>query len=255
MKKKIIYLLIFIFVFSSLGCNNNETDKVNGNIDEEEILQEYFFPKELNYTGLYAGDYLVDKFYPIGWSKEGHFAFITEYADEGIGGYMFKIDVINLINDQVEWSWESEPDDDNYREEIWKDNYKTIKTELNKYGIIQKRNMEIGNVFFNYKGKEFNIKLKTETEVDRDYGFDVIVGTKIYLNSPQLGNKKVYEYKETDYSMILSQLIAGYIMSPYEDRILIILKNERWGWEGVPSVVYFELTGANLTTGFQPETN
>ena len=84
---------------------------------------------------------------------------------------------------------------------------------------------------------------------------DVIVETKISLHSPQLGSKKIYEYKEKDYSMILSQLISGYIMSPYEDRILVILKNERWGWEGVPSVVYFSLTGSNLTTGFQPDTN
>ncbi len=253
MNKKTIYLLIFIFIFASFGCNND--GNINSNIDDDEILQEYFYPEELNYTGLYAGDFLVDKFYPIGWSKEGHFAFITEFADEGIGTYMFRIEIINLVNDKVEWWWESEPDEDNYRDDNWNDNYEMIKEKLNNYGIIQKKNMEIGNVFFNYKGKEFNIKLDTKTEVDRDYGFDVIVGTKISLQSPQLGSKKVYEYKEKDYSMILSQLIAGYLMSPYEDRILIILKNERWGWEGIPSVVYFSLTGSNLTTGFKPEEN
>lgn len=251
-----IILILFVVLFGFYACTDDDSNnKINDNTEDEYILQEYFFPEELIYNKQFSDDFLYDKFYPIGWSKNGHFAYFTEYADEGIGGYMVKIEIINLVNDKVEWNWETPPDDDNYREEVWKDNYETFKEKLNEYEIIQKKDMEFGEVYFTYKGKEFNIELKTKKQTDPDYGFDVIVGTEVFISSPQLGRKKVYSYTEKEYSMILSQMIAGYIMSPYEDRILIFIKNERWGWEGIPSVVYFTLTGSNLNTGFQAETN
>ncbi len=260
MNKKIIILIYIFIIFVILAgfqceCGDNDIVENDTTANGEKILQEYFFPTEMNYDGGYAGNHLIDKLYPIGWSKSGKFAYATETSDEGIGVYMFKIEVINLINDEIEWSWETEADEENYREEIWKDNYKEFKKYLNKHEIIQKKNIELGELFFKYKGKEYNLDLITKNDVDPDFGFEIIVETKILLRSPQLGQKTVFEYEEKNYSMILNQMIAGYIMSPYEDRILVVLKNERWGSEGIPSVIYFTFSGSNLYTGFKTDTN
>ena len=98
---------------------------------------------------------------------------------------------------------------------------------------------------------EYTIQLKTTTEVNQDYGFDVITGTKIILNSSELGEKIIYNHKEVDYSLILGQIIAGHIISPFENRLLVFLKSERVGYEGTPSLIYFTILGTNLNTEFQ----
>lgn len=55
----------------------------------EDVKERYFVPSELKYCPQ-SDEYLFDKFYPIGWSKDGHFAYITEPADEAAGLYFFK---------------------------------------------------------------------------------------------------------------------------------------------------------------------
>ena len=230
----------------------NYSCKRNGNDSDSTIYvqQEYYFPEELKYTNP-GGDFEYEKFYPIGWSKYGHFAYFSEPAEEGLGEYMLNITIINLVNNETEWTWKTEPVEENYREEIWKNNYDLFKEKLNKYEIIQSKDNLNNNAFFSFDGAEYRIQLETTTEVNKDYGFDVIVGTKIILNSSKLGEKIIYNHKEVDYSLVLGQIIAGHIISPFENRVLILLKSERVGYEGTPSLLYYTIIGTNLNTGFQ----
>ena len=247
-KSTFIILLIFSgLLLFNVNCkcnkNSNDTDIIN-------FTQEYYFPEELSYSNP-DDNYVLDKLYPIGWSKDGHFAFMTETSEEGLGIYMLRIEIFNTVSGKIEWTWETDADNENYREEVWKNNYDVFKWQLNKFSIIQTRNTLTEDAFFSYQNRDYNINLQHSTEVNKDYGFDVIVGTEVFLNSEELGSKKIYEYYEPDYSMMLGQTIAGHMISPYEDRLLILLKNERWGWEGPPNVVYFTLTATNLNVGFQ----
>ena len=252
MFNKKIFVIILIFGSLSIFNTNCKCNKISNGSDITDFQQEYYFPEELSYSN--PGDsYVLDKLYPIGWSKDGHFAFMTEASEEGLGIYMLRIEILNTINGKIEWTWETDTENENYREEVWKDNYDLFKEELNKYNILQTKNNLIAEAFFTYNNEDYYINLKHTTEVNRDYGFDVIVGTEVYINSEKLGKKKIYEYYEPEYSMMLGQIVAGHIISPYEDRLLVILKNERWGWEGPPNVVYFTLTGSNLNTGFQTD--
>ncbi len=247
---KRILSLLFITSIVFFGCKSEQSNN-NENFDPELIEEEYFFPEEIYYNKSVA-EVLTDKFYPIGWSKDGNFAYILEPADEGLGNYMMGIIIINLISDEVVWEWFSDPivDEDVYREDLWKKHYKEFKQKLNKNGIVQVRNIKLLEPYFTHDKKDFIARLETKTEKDPDINVDLVSGCKIFIKSQKNGEKLIAE-KKYEASMILGQNIAGCLISPFEDRVIVILKNERWGYEGPPNVVEYEIFGANLSTGFK----
>lgn len=248
--RKLLTFTILLGLIFTIGCKTGQNN--NGeNFDTETVTDEYFFPEEVTYNQS-VSEVLVDKFYPIGWSKDGNFAYIIEPADEGLGNYVFGIIIINLVSNKILWDWYTDPvvDEDLYREDIWKKNYDEFKKQLNINGIIQVRNIKLLDKYFSYDKKDFVVRAETKTEKDPDLKIELINHCNIFIKSPDLGEKQI---SSTDYemSMILEQQIAGCILSPFEDRVVVILKSERWGYEGPPDVVEFELFGSNLSTGFK----
>lgn len=240
-------IVIYIFVAILISCKTTKKDKIN----EQELSSEYFFPEEIHYYQG-ANDVLIDKLYPIGWSKNGNFAYIVEPADEGLGNYQFIIIIQNMVSNEVLWDWATEPtvNKDLYREDIWKENYKEFKKHLNKYGIIQKRDIKLIPEYFVYNDKDYLISLETIKDSINDANVQVVKANKVIITCKQMGKKIVAEDKFED-SFILGQQIAGCFLSPYEDRIAILVRSERWGYEGPPNIIEYKLYGTNLTTGFQ----
>ncbi len=247
---KRILNLVFIISIIFFGCKTEQKNN-NENFNTEIVEEEYFFPEEIHYNQSVA-EVITDKFYPIGWSKTGNFAYIIEPADEGLGNYIMGIVIVNLVSDKVLWDWYSDPivEEEVYREDLWKKHYNEFKQKLNKNGIIQVRNIKLQENYFTYEKKDFSVRLETKTKKDPDMNIDLVNRSKIFLKSTKEGEKLMAEVKYED-SMILGQQISGCLISPFEDRIVVILKNERWGYEGPPNVVEYEVFGANLSTGFK----
>ena len=248
MNKKLFYLVLFLII-GIIACKTGQKNNQESfNLDMVE--EDYFFPEELIYNRS-VSEVLVDKFYPIGFSKNGNFAYIVEYADEGLGNYMFGLVITNLVNNEEVWSWFTDPivDKQLYREETWQKNYKTFKDKMNKYGLTQIRNIKMRDLYFSHSGNDFVVRLETKTQKDPDLNIDLVSKSDIFIKSPQLGEKHIISI-DYEFSMYLGQQLAGCIISPFEDRVVIVLKNERWGYEGPPNVVEFEIYGTNLTTGF-----
>lgn len=248
LSKKIL-LIIFLLIFSATSCKTGKNKKEN--LNSNEVAIEYFFPEEIHYTEG-VGEIIADRFYPIGWSKNGNFAYMIEPADEGLGNYQLVLIVQNLISNEVIWDWSTDPvvGEDLYREDIWKKNYDLFKKNMNKQGIIQIRNMKLESDYFVHKDKDYIISLELTKEQEDDINIEIVKKNKIILTCKQLGKKIVFE-DTFEGSLILGQQIAGCFISPYEDRIAILVRSERWGYEGPPNVVEYKIYGANLTTGFQ----
>ncbi len=252
MRQKILiffYLLMIFAISCKTGIKQNQDDQTKPK--DEKVTEEYFFPEELTYYQNVT-EVVPDKLYPIGWSKSGNFAYLIEPADEALGNYMAGVVVVSLVSDEVIWSWYTDPivDEDLYREDVWQKHYDDIKAHLNKYGIIQERDFKLMDTYFTYDKKDYIVRLETEKTKDPDMGINIITKSTLFIKSPQLGEKQIAE-KNYEASMILGQQISGCLLSPYEDRVAIIVKSERWGYEGPPNVVEFEIFGANLTTGFK----
>jgi len=256
-KKNSYYFLFFVFLgFLTLSCNSNSSNTNEKDLIEiekanlESKIGLYKMPTELKYS-LNDENFLNDKLYPIGWSQDGKFAYIVEFADEAIGYSVYEFNILNTINNSNIWQFRTGLGNNNKLDTIWNSNIELVKQKLIENKIIQQENLELGKVSFKHNNKDFKIMLENKTKINEEYGFDVITESKISLTSKLLGTKIIYDFQEKGYSMVLGQIVTGQIMSPFEDRIIVILKNERWGYEGPPNVIYFTLIGSNLTESFK----
>jgi hypothetical protein len=187
---------------------------------------------------------ICSRFFPVGFSKDGKFAYADMIPGGGRSNLVCRFSIMDLIEDRVLYEVESEAEDVNDFSDFWRANYGSIKKKMNEYGIIE--NKPVLSLFPCKNGKD-QIKLiveKKSTEKDpweRDIG-----ELRIIAVSSILGKKTIYR-KENSY---IDVTIEGYIRSPYEDRILVIVSQLRSGWEGPPDELYLLIAGCHLTKGF-----
>ncbi|MBR4215251.1 MAG: hypothetical protein IKR94_08015 [Bacteroidales bacterium] len=219
----------------------------------EDIKERYSAPAELKYCPQ-SDEYLFEKFYPIGWSKDGHFAYIIEPADEAAGLYFFKFRIQNMISDKIVYEWELDPEEEvesGSVKQMWKD-YETVFAEkLNKYGIIQQKNFKLEGTEFTKNDKKFKVVIENEMETNNDFGFEVVKSTQISIKSPELGEKQIYNYTEKEFNLCVGKIIQGVLISPFENRVAVMVKAENCGYEGPPNVISEFLVGTNLTESFK----
>jgi hypothetical protein len=251
-----------LFAAGMMACNNDEgNNSDNGTADSNSIAQynnvdfknqEYEIPSELVYNKK-GPNFLYDRIYPIGWSKNGLFAYIIEPADEGSGLYWFEIVILDIVNNKVAWSWKPAEVPEGNVAKIWKENYDLFRKNLRQSEIIQLKGFTLKSGKTSYKGNDYELVLDSKTQTDKDFGFDVIKEVQIRIVSPELGEKQIYNQKSGDYSLILGAYIPGYLLSPFDDRVVVIYQKERAGYEGPPNVVFFDLIGSDLIRGFKKE--
>ncbi len=259
----VLIVTLTVFNYSCSWFNDNDEEDMNDTlveiIDQDVLNQnsgngkyvagDYKIPNELIYNDK-SDDFLVSKLYPIGWSNDGKFAYIVEPADEGSGFYLFELIVFDLVNNKITWSWKLDETEEGNIETTWKANYENFKENLNKYEITQLANFELKKGKTTFKGNEYQITLDTKTMTQPDFGFDVIKELKISIESPEIGTKEIYAHKEDEFSMLVGAFVPGYLLSPSSERIAVVCQMERWGYEGPPNVVFFELIGSDLLRGF-----
>ncbi len=217
----------------------------------ETVKQAYSAPSELKYYKQ-SDEYLFQKFYPIGWSKDGMFAYVIEPADEAAGLYFFKLIIQNMISDKEVYRWEPEEDPEKGSvRQMWKDYNMTFAEKLNEYKIIPQKDFKLLGTEFNTEDGRFKVTIENKMETDPDFGFEVVKTTNIYLKSSELGTKRIDSYTENDYNLCLGRIVQGVIKSPYEKRVAVLVKEELRGYEGPPNVVKTKLVGADLERSFK----
>lgn len=198
---------------------------------------------------------LREKFYPIGWSKDGKFAYLTEPADEACGCYFAEIFIVDLRTDKVLWSerytseGETKPDD---LKDYWRKNQKRFSNKLNQYKIIQSKTFAILTESFTSKTDSFKVDLFSDVKLSDDaYSSDGKV--EIKLISSQKGAKTLYQqvYQGENYKGIMGAEIGTILRSPFEDRIAVVLSQTQRGWEGPPHITRISIIGADLNKGFK----
>ncbi|NJO88632.1 MAG: hypothetical protein HC831_06435 [Chloroflexia bacterium] len=256
--KSFVYLLLSIFLFALVSCGGSEANGEENDNPDSNIVnnikdvddQDFTLPEELAYTSTRHG-FNYDKFYPIGWSKDGKFAYIMEPADEGSGFYLFEIVILDIVNNKLVWSWKPEESEDGNVQSTWKENYDLFAQHLNEAEIIPTKDFKLEPTSASYKGNDYEIIMETASEVDPDYGVDMIKEIEINLQSTELGVKQIYNQKTDGRDYILSAYIPGFLLSQHDDRIVVICQKERIGAGGPPNIVFFELIGSDLIRGFK----
>jgi hypothetical protein len=217
--KSFVYSVLGVFLFTLVSCGGNQTnDEENNNTDSNIVngengvnSQGFTLPEELTYTSSRHG-FNYDKFYPIGWSKDGKFAYIMEPADEGSGFYLFEIFILDIVNNKLVWSWKPEESEEGSLQSTWKENYDLFAQHLNEAEITQTKDLKLEPTATSYKGNDYEIVMETATEVDPDYGVDLIKEIEINLQSTELGVKQIYNEKTDSRDYILSAYIPGFFI-------------------------------------------
>lgn len=191
--------------------------------------------------------YAVAKIYPVGWSKNGYFAFIQENDVEGRGGVAFSYIIINTITDKIVWNhlddW-VDSNDVNIKQSIERVK-KVLSKHLMKYQIIQNRGVEFYSFPLIQGEQVFSPNIEIIKKQEKDPFLGDIQSVSIFMNKGT--KKKRIFFKQNPRA--LSYWISGYFLSPYEKRILVSIGQEKWGFEGTEGSFIF--SGSSLVLKYK----
>ncbi len=199
------------------------------------------------------GILLREKFYPIGWSKDGKFAFYVEPADEACGCYFAKLVIQDLRTDKILWerSYNSDGNSQVTLKKYWAKNQKEFSQKLAQYRIRAQKQFALQNPAINYKKDVLTPEIKVNVTVNNEYA--VTGNVILQLISKEKGRKTIYEKKfdPKKYESFRNAEISGSLLSPFEPRGAIVIIETYRGYEGPPNITKIRIVGTTLTTGFR----
>jgi hypothetical protein len=221
-------------------------------------FSEYYIKRDYGWETL-----ITEGFYPIGWSKDGKFAYYSEPGDEACGCYFAKLVILDLVSDKVLWSFDyngldkgdegrkGEPKSIN---DLWRTNRKLFSEKLREHNIVPQRPFNLLLFPINQVGDQLTTELKIKENKDeetRPYG--IVNQATLQLISKQNGKKTILDKtygKETD-PQPLEMKVLGYLKSPFEPRIAVMLIEIQRGYEGPPHTTHIKIVGSSLSSGFK----
>jgi hypothetical protein len=253
--KYVLITTAFLLLFGQFGFG--QTYAVPRELKIERHVRQSFpkyFGRNVRYPQL-----TPQAFYPIGWSKDGKFAYYYEPVDEACGCYFANLVIQDMRTDKVVWEFEfnqdkladekgNMPPEDNIRK-LWNKNRKLFSEKLAENNIIASR--------FNLLGPSFTAggngyTAKTSVRIGPDADDVRVTSFEVMLFSPRLGAKKLHtvDYTKDEYLNTLDARIIGVLKSPYENRVAVVTIEVGRGWEGPPHNGNIVVAGADLMSGF-----
>ncbi|MEP7149270.1 MAG: hypothetical protein ABI857_10335 [Acidobacteriota bacterium] len=204
----------------------------------------------------------TDGFYPIGWSRDGKFAYYVEPVDEACGCYFAELVIQDLRTDEELWKFRNEPQSrvndkgesipDDMRK-LWRRNQKMFSEKLREHGIVpQSRFALLGRTFVS-GGRTYTAKVTAKKGNDSD-DMKRVKSVELEFSTPRLGKKTIFTAAYEGDEMYVSPLevaVAGAFKSPFENRAAIVMIRVQRGWEGPPHTVEAQIAGSDLGTGFK----
>jgi len=205
---------------------------------------------------------ITEGFFPIGWSRDGKFAYYTEPVDEACGCYYANLVIQDLRTDKVIWEFKYNQDDGRDNEtnkmppedniqKLWRKNQKLFSEKLAASGIQASNFVLLGKAFTS-EGRTFTAKAAITTGKNPD-GDDLRVNKiNLMLSSPNLGSKQVdsADYSKEEYWFMLGAGVVGVLKSPFENRVALVMIEVMRGYEGPPNSGDIRIVGADLDRGF-----
>lgn len=251
MKTKKLFILIFSLLFTRLY--SLDISKIN--IDEYKISPQstsgLVSDKEGKELNIYKEN---NDIYILGWSKDGKMAYIENRSIEGRGGYDFYFIIIDLVEDKITYQFKKQwYDNDDYGESpqkrlTFQQCIKVYSKEINKQLKATKiivKPCEFQNFpAKDSKGKDVKFDVKITKKETGEFNF-TCMSYEIYAskdNQSKLINS--VDNKRCEYVKA-----TGYLKSPYEDRVALIIADSEYVFEG--NEVFISFYGCNLSSGFR----
>lgn len=218
-------------------------------IDYEDILNGKIEPLTEKVRAHFNENDIFNSFpdlYVLGFSIDGKIAWIEKVFNEGAGFESLVFTIQNIVTDENVYSIKTNSEEINGSLETFVNlKKKEILSALQKYKI------NISDVTFKsfpstIGDAKFNVEI-TDYENDSEYFMEgSSVKYKCEATKEGVGKKTLYS-KEDHY--IYNAYVCGYLKSPYENRIVVIVAEECIGFEGKD--IRFVFTGCDLTKGYK----
>ena len=199
---------------------------------------------------------LETRFFPIGWSQNNKFAYISYFEDHDASGLVSaQLKIFDIVTNTIELGKAPAKEYDIITtfSEIWNENQDFFFDLLEQHGIIQ-QTLVLNNFPLIFEGDTLDYTIDDEwIEVEEsEMGWAYIDDLNVQIRSKKLGIKTIYE-QSGQYSCIGAQ-VCGYIKNPCSDRVVIPMVLLHPGWEGPPCVTTIHIIGCHLTEGFTDPT-
>lgn len=201
----------------------------------------------------------TEGFFPIGWSRDGKFAYYIEPVDEACGCYYATLIIQDMRSDKVLWEFKYDQSDrfegklapEDTIAKLWAKNRTLFSGKLREHAIEASRFTLLGKTFAN-GGRSYTAAAVAPIGRDDD-GLARAKSVTLSFVSPKLGKKVLYSasYKGDMYTSPLDAGVAGIFKSPFEDRVAVVMIEVKRGYEGPPNTADVHIVGADLVNGFK----
>lgn len=186
--------------------------------------------------------------YFIGWSKSGNAAYSTIRYVDAKATYDIDIIIQDMQSDSV-LTYLSYEEPESWKPamfQIMKKHAKTIKPALKKAGIVEDH---VTFVTFPYtqRGATYTIEIEEECSQEEIYGFTFLKSQQIYFLKD--GTKKLVCSRKNE-GLCGTTDVIGFIPSPFEQRVALIITYTVPGYEGPPMETSYNLVGVHLQARF-----
>jgi hypothetical protein len=216
------------------------------------VAEGYTLPAPV--TGVTSGERFSAgyQFCPFGWSADGKFAWMESRDIDGRGGTIYTYVVYDTVedatvysrfDDSFDWGTEETPTP----EESWKRCASDVSAALAESGILQAADITVQPFPLRRAGDTYTASLAVKNDPQRD-GYDEqrVQSYVLRMKSAARGSKTVTSREQVGAAKVR---IAGYILSPAEPRVLVVVSTLTRAFEGYEETLYFY--GAHLGVGFR----
>lgn len=211
-------------------------------------------------------------FFPIGWSRDGKFAYAIQGALVGDSD-LSTVVILAAAGGSSAWSLrveetfdqeerESEALDkldcreDHVRRRLegaWRPNVQLINSKLKEHGIVSPTGgwkLLAGDRLTWFKKDDFSLKTTVKSIENEHFpGVACVLDYRLSMRSKKHGAKVVHERKYDRKSCPIAITVKGALKSPYESRIVLILEENSLGFEGTQN--NYLIVGSHLEAGFK----
>lgn len=215
-----------------------------------------------------AGPFETASLEPIGWSRDGKFAYLTAVPAEGVGGGpWFSLVIQDLIEDTVVFvspadfqrsidapyldtpEFAAKP-----AETFWAYHQKEFQPMLDRFKI-QWTGPAFATFPLRLGGETVQASLTSTRVMSTDLGIEQVKDYRISLRKLTAKTVKIAATKSLtpEEGPFMEIQLLGCFLSPFENRLALVLGTVKRGWEGPPHVRDFFLIGSHLDVGFKKD--
>jgi hypothetical protein len=207
----------------------------------------------MKYSKKTSGMYGFPTFRAAGWSADGKFAYITHRESEGRGGTVYRYVILDAVRDKVVWELEH----DTFNSETGKiTNYdfnrepglshlREFQKQLKHFNIQSGKGTNFQSFPLKHNGNTYTATAFSVPEENGQF-WDKIKSFRVLIEAQNKGRKQITSDNDVKAH---SYWIAGYFKSPFEPRILVVIGEEKFVFEGTEA--FFRFSGSHLQAGFK----